>query len=499
MNILLITSDQHHWNALGINNPEVCTPNLDKLAKEGTVYDRAYTVNPTCTPARASIITGQYPSQHGAWSLGTKLPDDAHTVGDDFKTAGFKSALVGKAHFQPLASTVAYKSLEAYPILQDLDFWRSFHGPFYGFDQVELARNHTDDPHVGQHYAIWMEEKGLENWREHFATRGDSGSRQKHTWSLPEEYHYNTWIAEKSNAILTECADKKEKFFLWASFFDPHPSYLVPEPWDKMYDPAKVTVPSIQEGEHANNPPHFAMTQEESPDFSSYAEPDGNFLHGCHSHLRDKKSLAKDIAIYYGMVSCMDKYIGKILDTLEELGLKEDTMVVFTTDHGHFFGHHGLQHKGPFHYEDMIKIPFIVSCPGTVPQDKRSNALQSIVDLPVTFLKLNDIPVPRTMTGLDQSAVWKGEKAAVRDHVLIENRHNPTTLFHKTYINDRYKITVYYNQPYGELFDLQADPSEVNNLWDHPGSARLKSELLLKLTHADMGIEPLWMPRIEGA
>jgi arylsulfatase A-like enzyme len=133
-NILFITSDQQHWFTLGCMNPEVKTPNLDRLVAQGTNFTRAYTVNPTCTPTRASIITGKYPSQHGAWSLGTKLPESEHTVGEDFKAAGFKTALVGKAHFQPLASTEEYPSLESYPILQDLDYWRNFHGPFYGFD-----------------------------------------------------------------------------------------------------------------------------------------------------------------------------------------------------------------------------------------------------------------------------------------------------------------------------------------------------------------------------
>ena len=101
-NILLITSDQQHWNTLGFLNPEIKTPALDKLAHEGTVFSRAYCVNPTCTPTRATMITGKYPSQHGAWSLGTKLPESETTVGGLLTKAGYRTALVGKAHFQPL-------------------------------------------------------------------------------------------------------------------------------------------------------------------------------------------------------------------------------------------------------------------------------------------------------------------------------------------------------------------------------------------------------------
>ena len=114
-NILLITSDQQHWNTLGCLNPEIQTPHLDTLAEQGTLFNRAYCPNPTCTPTRASIITGKYPSQHGAWSLGTKLSEDEHTVGEDFTDAGYRTALVGKAHFQPLHGTEEFPSLESYP------------------------------------------------------------------------------------------------------------------------------------------------------------------------------------------------------------------------------------------------------------------------------------------------------------------------------------------------------------------------------------------------
>jgi arylsulfatase A-like enzyme len=508
-NILLITSDQHHWQALGFNNPAVKTPNLDRLASRGVVFTRAYCPNPTCTPTRASIITGRYPSQHGAYSLGTKLMETEHTLGEDFTAAGYRTALVGKAHFQPLTGTPDYPSLEAYPVLQDLDFWREFHGPFYGFEHVELARNHTDEAHVGQHYALWMEENGCQEWRKYFLKptgerdprQGVSYADRQGVWDIPEKYHYNTWIADRSNALLQQYATDKQPFFLWSSFFDPHPSYLIPEPWASMYDPQKIEPPQVAEGEHAANPPHFKLTQEKKPDFSGYKESEGNALHGCHSHLGlcHPEKLARETAIYYGMVSCMDKYIGQILDQLEHLGLAENTIIVFTTDHGHFLGQHGLAAKGPFHYEDLIKIPFVVSWPEHVPVNVESSALQSLVDLAPTFLDCCGIPIPRCMTGISQKDVWSGEVPEVRDHVLVENRHNPTTMNHKTYVNQRYKLTVYYNQPYGELFDLQEDPGELHNRWDDPDCAALKAELLLKFVHAEMAKEPLPMPRIAGA
>ncbi|MDZ4197737.1 MAG: sulfatase-like hydrolase/transferase, partial [Kiritimatiellia bacterium] len=115
-NILLLTSDQQHWCTLGVLNPEIQTPNLDRLAASGTLFPRAYCPNPTCTPTRASIITGQYPSQHGAWSLGTQLPESAQTIGDLLSHRGYRTALVGKAHFQQLVDHPDYRSVESNPL-----------------------------------------------------------------------------------------------------------------------------------------------------------------------------------------------------------------------------------------------------------------------------------------------------------------------------------------------------------------------------------------------
>ena len=497
-NILLITSDQQHWSTLGCQNPELQTPHLDALAAAGTLFERAYCPNPTCTPTRASIITGQYPSQHGAWTLGTQLAECAHTMGEDLQAAGYSTALVGKAHFQQLYPAEGYPSLESYPTLQDLDFWREFHGPWYGFGRVELARNHTDEAHVGQHYALWMEEKGLKHWRDYFQPPTGTNATQRHRWLLPEEFHYDAWIVERTGALLEQYQRQGAPFLLWASFFDPHPPYLAPAPWDTMYDPARLTVPGVEPGEHAANPPHFQLTQEADPDFSAWAET-GQWLHGMHSHLHDPGELAQDLAVYYGMISLLDKYVGVILQRLAALGLAENTLVVFTTDHGHLFGQHGLIAKGPFHYEDLIKVPCLVRYPGRVPAGRRSVALQSLVDLAPTFLSFAGVPVPGSMTGVSQREVWTGAADSARDWALVENRHEPTTIHLKTYIETRYKLTVYYQHRYGELFDLEEDPGERRNLWDSPAHQGLKQELVWRLLQAELSKEPLAMPRVAGA
>ena len=512
-NVLFITTDQQHYTTMGYRNPEVRTPNLDRLVEQGTTFHRAYTVNPTCTPTRASWLTGTYPSQHGAYSLGTKLLEDRTTVGEHFQNGGFRTALVGKAHFQPLLESEEFSSLESYPALHDLDFWREFRGPFYGFERVELARNHTDESHAGQHYAIWMEENGLANWRDYFlpnqprqTVAGDPLTESPHrkrtpgeAWDIPVEYHYNAWIADRTNAFMEEYASAGESFYLWASFFDPHPQYMVPEPYASMYDPADVTVPEHTEGEFDDKPPYFAKAMEEHPDFSDFAEEGGNAIHGAGSHLKSREEKAKNIAMMYGMMTMLDDYVGKILDKVDELGIAEETLVCFTSDHGDFFGQHGLVAKAIHHYEDLIRVPLVVRQPGVVPAGVVSDALQSTVDLPQTFLSMAGLPVPREMTGVDESAVWRGEAETLRTHAIVENQHQPTTMNMRTFVTPQYKMTIHYNREYGELYDLVADPDEYENLWNREEAAELKSRLLLQFLYGEMGKAVLPMPRIAGA
>jgi arylsulfatase A-like enzyme len=264
-------------------------------------------------------------------------------------------------------------------------------------------------------------------------------------------------------------------------------------------------------GEHSQNPPHFQLTQQVRPDYSPWQEtPWGS--HGFRSHLQDRAALQRDMAIYYGMTSFMDREIGRILDRLDQLGLSENTLVVFTTDHGHFLGQHGLNAKGAFHYEDLILIPFLVRWPGRVPARQVSEALQSTVDLAPTFLAAAGLPVPGAMQGYVELPAWCGDNApplvepvaqgvhvGPRDHVIVENRHQPTAIHHRTYVDQRYKITVYRNHDYGELFDLQEDPGEARNRWHDPAAADLKARLLHNAVQYEIAREPTRMPRIAGA
>lgn len=499
-NILLITSDQQHWSALGSVNPAIRTPALDRLAARGTRFDRAYCPNPLCSPSRSSIITGLYPSTHGCWTIGVKLAEDVPTVGQHLGSAGYDTSLIGKAHFQPLASTQEQTSLECQPLLRDLDFWRGFHGPWYGFDHVEVARMHADEHHAGQHYGIWLEEQGCANWRDYFMQfpPDPAAPVREHFWDLPEELHYSTWTADRTIASIERSVQADNPFFTWSSFHDPHPPYLVPEPWASMYDPADMLPGTMVPGELEAMPAHFGLTQEAKPDYSSWREtPYGN--HGFRTHLVDDAQLRRDMAVYYGMISFMDQQIGRILDALDRLDIADSTIVVFTTDHGHFLGHHGLFHKGAFHYEDLIRLPYIVASPPAIERGTTSGAIQSLVDLAPTFLEAAGVPVPGLMQGVSQLDVWNGRADSARDWALVENRHQPTALNLRTLVTAEGKITVYRGSDDGELFDLVNDPEERRNLWADPASNEMKSAMLLRLAQAEIEREPTRFPRIAHA
>ena len=506
-NILLLTSDQQHWSTLGSLNPRIQTPALDRLCAEGTQFPRAYCPNPTCSPTRASLITGQYPSRHGCWAIGVKLPEEVPTIGDEFAAMGYGTSLIGKAHFQPLASTPTSSSVECQPLLRDLDYWREFTGDWYGFQHVETARMHGHESHAGQHYAIWMEEQGLANWQEYFQ-RWPPDPHDKYpkhyldsgdTWDLPERFHHSHWVGERTCDRIQRYAADGRPFFLWSSFFDPHPPYMVPEPWASMYDPRDMEIGHLQEDELRHMPRHHRLTQQGAPDFTDWDEPGGRGIHGFHSHRHDEDSLRHSMALYYGMVSLMDANIGQILDTLDRCGLTENTLVVFSSDHGHFLGHHGLVAKGPFHYEDLIRVPLIVRQPGTVPAGQTSPALQSLVDLPQTFLAAAGAEVPSIMQGVDQWSTWQGQEECARDWALVENRHNPTTVHLRTLVTSRYKLTLYRGTAEGELFDLEQDPGETCNLFHDPAHAETLVRLMHRFLQAEMERESSPMPRVAGA
>ncbi len=166
---------------------------------------------------------------------------------------------------------------------------------------------------------------------------------------------------------------------------------------------------------------------------------------------------------------------------------------------GHFIGQHGLIAKGAFHYEDLLRLPMVARYPGQIPENRTTDSLQALIDYPSTFLSAAGIEPPGLMQGVDQLDVWRGRSDSAREHVLVENRHNPTTVHLRTLIEDRYKMTVYRNAEYGELFDLETDPGEIHNRWDDPNYSTVRSAMMHRFLQAEIQRESTRMPRIAGA
>jgi uncharacterized sulfatase len=268
-----------------------------------------------------------------------------------------------------------------------------------------------------------------------------------------------------------------------------------------MYRPEDMDPRTLEPGELERMPLPHQLTQQEHPDFSPWHDDDF-WLHGYHRHPhgQDRKWLQKMMAIYYGMVSFTDHTVGKILDKLDQLGVANNTLVIYTSDHGDYLGQHGLHAKGPFHYEDGIRVPMLARWKdGGIPAGRACSALQGLIDFAPTWLTAAGLPVPGIMQGVNQLPVWRGEAEKARDMIIVENRHQRDHLSLRTYVDQRYKITVYRDETYGEIYDLEADPDERMNLWNGPARAGLRSRLLQQALNAEIAREPTRMPRIAGA
>lgn len=492
-NILLITSDQQRWDTIGYNNNILKTPNINVLAREGIIFDRAYTTNPTCTPARVSILTGQYPSRHGCYTIGTSLPENYACLVPAMLTGkGYDTSLIGKAHF---TACMTEGSFESKPNIRDTAFFKKWSGPYYGFEHVQLSIAHGDqEDTASMHYGVWLEEKGIDK-KLYF---GNGQYTDFGVWDLPEEYHYSKWTADKTIEAIDRAAGNDQPFFIWSSFQDPHNPCLVPQPWASMYDPEDMKIFGSFPEEFDNKPPFYKGLNE-------------NWKYGdCLSFKKDwhcintlpwmdDRKKREITAMYYGMISLMDKHIGRILDKLREAGLYDDTVIAFTTDHGDYLGNHGMWWKGLPAYEDTQKLPFVVRYPGCKNPGARSSSFQSLVDLGPTFLRIAEAELPPGMQGVDQSASWISAESSSRDHCLIEFRPSEDSFMQKTFIRDNYKIVFYSKPEWGELYDLSQDPDQLVNLWNDSRYQKIRFDLIQQFIKAEMDKDGVLRERTSGA
>lgn len=489
-NIVLITSDQQRTDTLGCYGARhVRTPNLDRLAAEGILLERAYCTNPVCTPARASLFTGRYVSRHGAWNVGLNVPEDTVMITHRLAAAGYLTHNIGKAHFQSLGGT-AEQSLES------INGWREHRrlhdGPYYGFQTAEFALGHTTFGLNG-HYGAWVvAQTGEEKFKEfRTATRRSrfEFGGEAYDWTLPTRLHNSVWTADRAIAFL-ERQDGARPFFLAVGFQDPHHPHCLPMDFEARVNPDAVPMPDFTEGELDDKPPHFLEarhgTLEESNMRGAFMVA-GQGTGANYTEVSDEDARLGR-AYYYGMCQLLDQQLGRVLDCLDRRGLTQETLVIFTSDHGELLGDHGLWMKGPFHYEQLVRVPFIARLPRVIPEGMRTAALFSHVDVTPTLLSAAGLKPAEELDGRDALPLWRGETNQVRDFALVECVDDPKKLRLKSIITKNRKLTWYCEQSYGELYDLDRDPREKQNRWDDPKYASEKAALLSRLLET---MEPL--------
>jgi arylsulfatase A-like enzyme len=484
-NIILIMADQMRYDCIQAVNPKIKTPNIQRLVDKGILFERTYGPTPVCLPCRSSILTGQFPSTHGATHNECSLPQNYYSsIGKTFQREGYYTHFIGKSHISTCHDVA---SPESPPHVFNYDHFRKWKGPWYGFEHADISIGHTTEYHAsGMHYGAWLEDAGVDIDKYFGHTKYiDYG-----TWDLPEEFHSSKWIADVSVNAIDTSQKEKQPFFLWINFQDPHcPGYL-PEPWASMYSPEDMPHYGFKEGEPDNFKDKPAFYQEIIDSKGGYAckpsDPDLKGPSHASSMKWSKEQFQENAAHYYGMISLMDKYIGVVIDHLESQKLLDNTIIVFTSDHGDYLGDHGMVHKGLVSFEEAMHVPMIISYPNGIPKGHQTKALHSLVDLPPTFLSFIGADIPPQFEGVDQKSVWKDPNLKIRHDVVVEERPYNTPFNLRVLINEDYKLAFYANRDYGELYHMKTDPHQITNLWDDPSYSKIKTEMIFRLLSREM-------------
>ncbi len=502
-NFLFLIADQLRADHLGIyGNPIVKTPHIDALATNGVRADACYVASPICMPNRASLMTGRMPLTHGVRHNGIPLDRRNTTFVERLRQSGYETAMIGKAHLQNMTGRAAFYPSPADQHLTeafspdsgryDLEWmphWRddpkfAVELPFYGFNAVDFTIEHSDD--LWGHYRHWARARspdfdklvGPDNAipsPEYQLTNCGQAWRTR----VPEELYSTSYIADQAVENLRRFRDSDKPFFLKCSFPDPHHPFTPPGRYWDMYDPNDIPLPPSFAATKTP-PPHLAwlLAQRDAGKASKHTQ----VMFAC-----TEREAQEAIALNYGSISFIDDAVGRILAALEENGLADNTVVVLTSDHGDYMGDHQLLLKGPLHYEGLIRVPLIWRDPQSV---KRSSLqeLVSTIDLAPTFLERARVDAYNGIQGKSLLPLFRGEQADWRQALLIEEEGQrtycgfPDRIRMRTLIRPPYRLSVYENVPWGELYDRSTDPQESDNLWGKPEHTNLKADLLHQLT-----------------
>jgi arylsulfatase len=431
-NILFLMTDQQRFDTFSCVNSEIKTPNLDKLIEDSVFFKNAYCSNPSCVPSRAAIMTGKYPSECGCPSFITQLPKHEKTFMSRLQEAGYYTAVIGKQHF-------AGSPIEK------------------GYDEENIIDCHSAfaSSASAKPYHEYLQQSGIDK-----ASLMSKGLISGGSWKTDIKYHLDYFIGELGKKWLTDKANEEssgQPWFFTLSFPGPHHPYdCEGTSYAEQYSLDELSKPTTAYTDLDDKPPHFKnMGMYSKIYLKDYSE---------EVFMKTKRS-------YYANMSLIDEKIGEVIQTLKDNDMYDNTMIIYTSDHGDFMGDFGMVEKLQCLTDSLMRVPLFVKPPvkgfsGTIIEDPVVN-----IDIASTCLRTAETAVDEHLSNYPYNGYWDvSVDRKVRDHVYLEAGDI------KGVVKDGIKTIHYMNRNYGELYDLNRDPVERHNLWDDPAYVSQKLE-----------------------
>ncbi len=464
-NILIICTDQQRTDTLGCyGNDQVSTPHIDSLAQESALFENAFVQSPICSPSRGSFMTGRYPRTTRLRQNGQIMPPDEKPVSKLLADQGYLAGLVGKFHFGPGDPAIA-RTTE--PRIDD------------GFSEFNWAQSPMDMWGMNSDYTRFLKARGL-----HYETT----PHERSPWvrnGMPEDATEAAWCGTRACEFIERSASGDAPWFYVANIyaphhpFDPPPSFM--DRWLDRLD--ELPLPAAMEDDLETK------TQYQRVDSDGAYGQVKSFIGGYgRNEMRDiDHRMVK--AAYWAMCEHVDQQMGRILKALEDTGQKDNTIVVFMSDHGEMMGDHNIYLKGPYFYDAGVRVPFMIRYPGKV-LPGRHRELIELVHLAPTLMDAAGAAPYAGMQGRSllgwlsgDASAQKGDDSVYCEYYNAMPYHADPTAQLTMLRTETHKIVVDHAHDDGELYDLVADPLEIDNLWGEPDALGLKANMLTKLTH----------------
>jgi len=475
-NIVFLLNDHQAFYGHGemVGGPKILRPNFEKLAQEGIEFTRAYTCCPLCAPARRSMLTGLFPHTHGELSNMSFNPFSKETYLDKLAEAGYKNYYFGKWHAGPGTAYDHHCEGFSYP-----DYNNPYTKPEYNdylkkkklpHFQVRIHRSFMDPKtKLGEKLKLKMERGDL-----HSLDRAACNEHAVGIMTTPKETHEAFFLAHLACEKLKEIVKigNKKPFHLRVDFWGPHQPYYATQEFSDIYPPENI--PEL---------PNFKDDLKNKPKIykSEHNYPLNKYGAISHPNPLPWSEWQKVLAINYAQQTLIDEAGGLILDTLEELGLSDNTLVIWSTDHGDAVGCHGGHFdKDAYMPEEMMRVPLAVKFPGVVPSGQKSDKLVSNLDFPPTFLDAAGISFTNTVHGQSILPICKKKDAQWREDLMCETNGHFSIHIGRMIVSNRYKY-IFNDRDMDEFYDLKEDPYEMNNLIDDQNYAEILTDMKNRL------------------